>query len=120
MTSYALPQRPQTQTRQTKVSNKITNCTEPSRACRARLIAVAAPHSGDFLHAIPCTSVGTRTRLDDTSLRIVVSLRLGATICAPHTCVLWPAGRLHTSDTTDRLRSATILLDTEIRFFRLD
>lgn len=52
---------------------------------RARFIAVAAPHSGDFLHAIPCSSVGTR--LDDTSLRIAVSLRLGATICAPHTCV---------------------------------
>ena len=52
---------------------------------RARLIAAAAPHSGDFLHAIPCSSVGTR--LDDTSLRIAVSLRLGATMCAPHTCV---------------------------------
>ena len=32
---------------------------------RARLIAVAAPHSGDFLNAVPCASVGTR--LDDTS-----------------------------------------------------
>jgi len=41
---------------------------------RARLIAAAAPHSGDFLHAIPCSAVGTR--LDDTSLRIAVSLRL--------------------------------------------
>ena len=52
---------------------------------RARLIAAAAPHSGDFLHAIPCSAVGTR--LDDSSLRIAVSLRLGATMCAPHTCV---------------------------------
>ena len=32
---------------------------------RARLIAAAAPHSGDFLHAIPCSAVGTR--LDNTS-----------------------------------------------------
>jgi len=52
---------------------------------RARLIAVAAPHSGDFLNSIPCSSVGSR--LDDTSLRIAVLLRLGATICAPHTCI---------------------------------
>ena len=52
---------------------------------RARLIAAAAPHSGDFLHALPCSSVGTR--LDDTSLRIAVALRLGAPVCAPHTCV---------------------------------
>ena len=52
---------------------------------RARLIAAAAPHSGDFLHAIPRSAVGTR--LDDTSLRIAVSLRLGASMRAPHTCV---------------------------------
>ena len=52
---------------------------------RARLIAAAAPHSGDFLHAIPRSAVGTR--LDDTSLRIAVSLRLGASTCAPHTCI---------------------------------
>jgi len=56
-----------------------------NQAGRARLIAAAAPHSGDFLHAVPCSSVGTR--LDDTSLRIAVSLRLGAAICAPHTCI---------------------------------
>jgi hypothetical protein len=56
-----------------------------NQAGRARLIAAAAPHSGDFLHAVPCSSVGTR--LDDTSLRIAVSLRLGANMCAPHTCI---------------------------------
>ena len=56
-----------------------------NQAGRARLIAAAAPHSGDFLHPVPCSSVGTR--LDDTSLHIAVSLRLGAAMCAPHTCV---------------------------------
>ena len=56
-----------------------------NQAGRARLIAVAAPHSGDFLNAVPCSSVGTR--LDDTSLRIAVSLCLGASMCAPHTCI---------------------------------
>ena len=49
-----------------------------------RLIAAAAPHS-DFLQAIRC--VALETRLDDTSPRIAVALRLGATMCAPHTCV---------------------------------
>ena len=35
---------------------------------RARLLAVASPHSGDFLNAIPCSSIGTR--LDNSSFRI--------------------------------------------------
>lgn len=56
-----------------------------SQVGRARLLAAAAPHAGDFLNAVPCSAVGTR--LDDTSLRLAVGLRLGATICAPHTCV---------------------------------
>jgi hypothetical protein len=42
---------------------------------RAGLIAAAAPHSGDFLQAVPY------------SLCIAVALRLGATMCAPRTCV---------------------------------
>jgi len=41
--------------------------------------------SGDFLNAIPCSSVGTR--LDNSSVRIATALRLGAPICAPHQCV---------------------------------
>jgi len=52
---------------------------------RARLFAATAPHSGDFLNAVPCSAVGTR--LDDTSLRLAVALRIGAKICAPHSCV---------------------------------
>ena len=52
---------------------------------RARLPAVAAPHSGDLLNAIPCSPVGTR--LDNSSFRIATALRLGAPVCAPHQCV---------------------------------
>ena len=58
---------------------------------RARLLAVTSPHSGDFLNAIPCSSVGTR--LDNSSFRIATALRLSAVanapapICAPHQCV---------------------------------
>ena len=53
-----------------------------NQAGRARPIAAAAPHSGDFLHPIPCSSIGTR--LDGASLRIAVSLCLGATMCGAH------------------------------------
>jgi hypothetical protein len=51
----------------------------------ARLNAAAAPHSGAFLQTLPCSSVGTR--LDDASLRIAIALRLGAPVCANHTCI---------------------------------
>jgi hypothetical protein len=61
----------------------MSNAQTPAR--RARLIAAAALHSGDFLQAVPCSSLGMR--LDDTALYIAVSLHLGATMCAPHTCV---------------------------------
>lgn len=57
----------------------------PDQASKARLIAAAAPHSGAFLHARPCSSLGTR--LDNSSLRIAVALRLGAPVCSPHVCV---------------------------------
>lgn len=56
-----------------------------SPAGRARLLAAASPHSGDFLSAVPCSAVGTR--MDDSSFRIAVALRLGASVCAPHTCI---------------------------------
>jgi len=57
----------------------------PDQAGKARLIAASAPHSGAFLHARPCSSLGTR--LDNSSLRIVIALRLGAPVCLSHTCV---------------------------------
>lgn len=55
------------------------------QAGKARLTAAASPYSGAFLHARPCTSLGTR--LDNSSLRIAIALRLGAPICLPHVCV---------------------------------
>ena len=51
---------------------------------RARLLAVSAPHSGAWLHALPITSCGLR--LDNESIRIAVGLRLGVNLCEPHTC----------------------------------
>ena len=51
---------------------------------RARWLAVCAPHSGDWLLALPLTSCGLR--LDDEAVRIAVSLRLGVCLGAPHTC----------------------------------
>ena len=55
----------------------------PNQAGIARLLAAAAPHSGAFLQVLPCSAIGTR--LDDTSLRVAVALRLGVPVCAPHT-----------------------------------
>ena len=41
---------------------------------RARLHAASAPHSGDWLHALPISS------------RIAVGLRFGSKLCNPHDC----------------------------------
>jgi hypothetical protein len=41
---------------------------------RARLLAVSAEHSSDWLHALPLSSCGLR--LDDDCLRVAVGLRL--------------------------------------------
>jgi len=56
-----------------------------NQADLARLIALSSRHAGDFLNALPSSAVGTR--LDNTSLRIAVGLRLGLNVCAPHVCV---------------------------------
>ena len=51
---------------------------------RARLLAVTAPHAGDWLHALPISSCGLR--LDDETIRVSVGLRLGLNLCEPHRC----------------------------------
>jgi len=45
---------------------------------------VSAPHSGDWLHALPISSCGLR--LDDKAVRVAVGLRLGARLCEPYQC----------------------------------
>ena len=51
---------------------------------RARLLASAADHSGDWLHALPIASCGLR--LDNEAIRIAVGLRLGVNLCVPYVC----------------------------------
>ena len=51
---------------------------------RARLLAVSAPHSGDWLHALPLSACGLR--LDNDTVRATIGLRLGAKLCEPHRC----------------------------------
>ena len=51
---------------------------------RARLLAVSAPHAGDWLNAPPMSAIGLR--MSNEALRVVTGLRLGANLCSPHTC----------------------------------
>ena len=52
---------------------------------RARLTAVNASHSGDWLHALLITSCCLR--MEDDAIRVVpIGLRLGVSQCEPHQC----------------------------------
>lgn len=50
----------------------------------ARFLAAAAPHSGDWLFALPIASCGLR--MEDEAVRVSVALRLGLDLCVPHSC----------------------------------
>ena len=52
---------------------------------QARLKAVSAPHSGDWLTTLPISACGLR--MDNEAIRVAVGLRLGALICEPHKCI---------------------------------
>lgn len=67
--------------------NLLSNANSPLD--KARLLAVSSPHSGDWLNALPISSCGLR--LEDEAVRVAVGLRLGCSICQPHTC---PCGSL--------------------------
>ena len=85
----------------------------PTQAGLARLLAAASPHAGEFLQAVPSFSVGTK--LDDTSLRIAIALRLGAPFWVSHTCSL-SAGRpsTHQGHTVSAAASLPVVTpDTE-------
>ena len=56
----------------------------PDDMARAWLLAVSTKESGAWLHALPISSVGLR--MDDNTVRVAVGLRLGSTLCCPHTC----------------------------------
>ena len=56
----------------------------PDRHHHARLRAVSAPYSGDWLHALPISSCGLRS--NDEAVRVAVGLRLGAKLREPHQC----------------------------------
>lgn len=51
---------------------------------KARLLSAKAPHSGDWLHTMPITSIGLR--LSSEQIRCAVALRLGTRLCEPHQC----------------------------------
>ena len=51
---------------------------------KARLLAAAAEHSGDWLHAVPISACGLR--LSDESIRVAVGLRFGSELCQPFDC----------------------------------
>ena len=51
-------------------------------------MAASAPHSGDWLHALPLSTCGLR--LDNEAVRVAVGLRLGTSLCEPHQC---PCGK---------------------------
>jgi len=51
---------------------------------KATFLAATAPHSGDWLNALPIASCGLR--LDDEAVRVAVTLCLGISVCVPHSC----------------------------------
>ena len=58
--------------------------TSANQVHRARVLAAGAPHSGAWLNSTPLPSLGLH--LDDSSVQVAVSLRLGAPTCQRHRC----------------------------------
>ena len=52
---------------------------------RARLLAISARHSSDWLHAMPISSCDFR--LENEDIRVAVGFRLGIALCKPHQCL---------------------------------
>ena len=57
---------------------------DPDMRTRARLLGASSKESGAWLNAPPVSSLGLR--LDNDTITIAVSLRLGVALCHPHPC----------------------------------
>jgi len=67
------------------LSSRTTVESSISDSCqKARFLAAAAPHSRDWLLALPVTSCGLW--LTDEAVRVAVALRLGCSVSVAHTC----------------------------------
>ena len=60
----------------------LDNCT--SQIDKARILALKASHTGDWLNAPPITSIGLL--MSNETIPVAVGLRLGAKLCEPHQC----------------------------------
>ena len=56
----------------------------PNAVTRFCLLAASAIESGAWLNALPISSLGLC--MDNNTVRVAVGLRLGSTLCQPHTC----------------------------------
>ena len=68
-----------------KVQSDILLDNAVDQVVRARLLAARSRGSGDWLEALPLSSVGLK--MDNATIRIATSLRLGAPVVRPHVCV---------------------------------
>ena len=59
-------------------------CAATTPLDKARLLALSASHSSDWLLALPISSCGLR--LDNEAIRVAVGLRLGLPLCEAHIC----------------------------------
>ena len=51
---------------------------------KARSKAISTQHAGDWLKAVPASTL--ELRLEDESMSVAVGLRLGVNLCMPFTC----------------------------------
>ena len=79
-----------------------------SKMDKATLLASKAPHSSDWLYALPITACSLR--LSDEAIRVTVGLCLGLNICEPHPCPCGaPCGAAEAAATRKRAKFAEII-----------